>query len=641
MAFAASAVPLGRPRALAGALAQGRSLPKRPGPLPPSLPARRRFGVLEVRKPGQPRDTEDRRDTAARAAPIAAPVFTGAMLSVMPMYALMVVAPRSDVTKKLLSSRLFFAALGLVYVGMVFAGSIDWASVADVFRAGVPAATATWQDVISSYVRVPQLAAQFIRSHFTATVWTHLLLLDVVLARQLFWDAAARAVPFAHTALLCFMCGPIGILSHILTSAAASLLRTKPGVRPPPSASAVLTGSPPGPPTSTPRPSSPIPGPSVTPATPSAAAAVETLRSASQRVVMAERIAQSLVQRCTGLRVDVNRVAGGGALADEAAREADAAGDAPAADAVREAANALRAALSKAEGPMAQSARDEALRVSREARDLARSLEELTEDAARGRVGEAVAEKEAGQAAAACDRWEQQLKRAEGKVDAGVAATSDMDGLESQLTQTLAALRESLAAAATATPATPATPAPQDTIPAPESAPRPAAPTGWNPFARRTETPASDAPKPSYKDTVLAFDMPRPASPVGSFEDAVVVPPPEDAPPAPAAAREDRGAARAAAGGNGAAVPAVASVTVPVPAQPQSPAQSQTPAQSQSASAVAAQSPSAAAAPAVPPRPASPVNVPSATVTVALPTIAIPEGIPKVNARQRHSSYSM
>ena len=68
-----------------------------------------------------------------------------------------------------------------------------------------------------------------------------------------------------------------------------------------------------------------------------------------------------------------------------------------------------------------QSARDEALRVSREARDLARSLEELTEDAARGRVGEAVAEKEAGQAAAACDRWEQQLKRAEGKVDAGVA----------------------------------------------------------------------------------------------------------------------------------------------------------------------------------------------------------------------------
>ena len=147
---------------------------------------------------------------------------------------------------------------------------------------------------------------------------------------------------------------PASPQSHILTSAAASLLRTKPGVRPPPSASAVLTGSPPGPPTSTPRPSSPIPGPSVTPATPSAAAAVETLRSASQRVVMAERIAQSLVQRCTGLRVDVNRVAGGGALADEAAREADAAGDAPAADAVREAANALRAALSKAEGPMAQ-----------------------------------------------------------------------------------------------------------------------------------------------------------------------------------------------------------------------------------------------------------------------------------------------
>ena len=32
-----------------------------------------------------------------------------------------------------------------------------------------------------------------------------------------------------------------------------------------------------------------------------------------------------------------------------------------------------------------------------------------------------MAEKEAGQAAAACDRWEQQLKRAEGKVDAGVA----------------------------------------------------------------------------------------------------------------------------------------------------------------------------------------------------------------------------
>lgn len=82
-------------------------------------------------------------------------------------------------------------------------------SIAEIARSTIETAG---PNAMSVHVRIPELAQQFLQPGFTATVWLHFMLLDLVLARQLFFDSLSRAVPFAHTAMLCFMCGPIGVL---------------------------------------------------------------------------------------------------------------------------------------------------------------------------------------------------------------------------------------------------------------------------------------------------------------------------------------------------------------------------------------------------------------------------------------------
>ena len=42
-------------------------------------------------------------------------------------------------------------------------------------------------------------------------------MLDYLLAREVAIDAAELGVVAAHSLLLCFMCGPVGYLSHQLT----------------------------------------------------------------------------------------------------------------------------------------------------------------------------------------------------------------------------------------------------------------------------------------------------------------------------------------------------------------------------------------------------------------------------------------
>ena len=77
---------------------------------------------------------------------------------------------------------------------------------------------------------VPAFAALFATPGATAAAWLHLLTLDFVQAAWVARDAAvcvagvaeggSRTVPrlpVTHSLVLCFMAGPLGLLSHVVT----------------------------------------------------------------------------------------------------------------------------------------------------------------------------------------------------------------------------------------------------------------------------------------------------------------------------------------------------------------------------------------------------------------------------------------
>jgi Domain of unknown function (DUF4281) len=74
---------------------------------------------------------------------------------------------------------------------------------------------------------VMRMAGQFGKRWFTCLCWMHLLMLDFLLAREIALDAFQLRVFAAHSLLLCFMCGPIGYLSHQATKAAYAFARRK------------------------------------------------------------------------------------------------------------------------------------------------------------------------------------------------------------------------------------------------------------------------------------------------------------------------------------------------------------------------------------------------------------------------------
>lgn len=116
-----------------------------------------------------------------------------------------------------LTSSPFVPALGAATYLAVVVACVPGAAAAAV-RAAAAAAT--------PLPSVPAFAALFATPGATAAAWLHLLTLDFVQAAWVARDAAAapasangRRLPVAHSLVLCFMAGPLGLLSHVATRA--------------------------------------------------------------------------------------------------------------------------------------------------------------------------------------------------------------------------------------------------------------------------------------------------------------------------------------------------------------------------------------------------------------------------------------
>lgn len=144
-------------------------------------------------------------------------LFDGANLFVLPFWALMILAPNWKVTRRVMESFLPFVALAGLYI-YLFIGSVTPESAQAL-------ANPTLADI----------ARFFASEQVAATGWIHFLVFDLFVGRWIYWEGQRTGVWTVHSLALCLFAGPMGLLSHILTSWVSQKFLSKPSSDPNPS----------------------------------------------------------------------------------------------------------------------------------------------------------------------------------------------------------------------------------------------------------------------------------------------------------------------------------------------------------------------------------------------------------------------
>ena len=127
-------------------------------------------------------------------------LFNIANFYALPFWLLMVILPKWVVTQKVMSSYLPFVPLAGLYI-YLFGGSLDPES-AEAF----------------SNPTLPVLAQLFSQEPVMLTGWIHFIVLDLFTGRYVYLEGREKGFFTIHSLILCFFAGPIGLLSHIVTS---------------------------------------------------------------------------------------------------------------------------------------------------------------------------------------------------------------------------------------------------------------------------------------------------------------------------------------------------------------------------------------------------------------------------------------
>lgn len=139
-------------------------------------------------------------------AQIASNAFTLGTVAVLPFYGLMVLAPKSELTKRSMQSNIPYVVLGLLYAYLLY---LSWTP-------------ETMQLIFASKYWLPELPGilKMFSSEMTlASAWIHLLVVDLFAARQVFHDGVENQIETRHSVSLCLFFCPIGVLIHVITKA--------------------------------------------------------------------------------------------------------------------------------------------------------------------------------------------------------------------------------------------------------------------------------------------------------------------------------------------------------------------------------------------------------------------------------------
>ncbi|KAJ1684913.1 hypothetical protein LUZ63_016303 [Rhynchospora breviuscula] len=135
---------------------------------------------------------------------IASQAFTWGTVAVLPFYTLMVLAPNTKLTKRMMESSAPYVLLGILYAYLLY---LSWTP-------------ETLRCMFASKYWLPELsgiAKMFSNEMTMASAWIHLLAVDLFAARQVFHDGLKNNVETRHSVSLCLLFCPIGIVTHAVT----------------------------------------------------------------------------------------------------------------------------------------------------------------------------------------------------------------------------------------------------------------------------------------------------------------------------------------------------------------------------------------------------------------------------------------
>lgn len=127
-------------------------------------------------------------------------LFDFSNLFVLPFWTLMIFLPNWNVTKRVMSSYFPFVVLAGLYL-YLFVSSV----------------TPENAQALAN-PKLADIAQFFADERAAATGWTHFLVLDLFVGRWVYREGQRTGIWTIHSIALCLFAGPLGLLSHILTS---------------------------------------------------------------------------------------------------------------------------------------------------------------------------------------------------------------------------------------------------------------------------------------------------------------------------------------------------------------------------------------------------------------------------------------
>jgi Domain of unknown function (DUF4281) len=135
-------------------------------------------------------------------------IFDGANLFVLPFWALIIVLPKWEITRKVISSPLPFIALAGLYLYLVIT-TFDPESAQSLANP-----------------KLADIARVFGEEGVAAVAWVHFLVMDLFVGRYIYLEGQDKGIITTHSLILGLFFGPLGLMSHLVTSAIVTRLKT-------------------------------------------------------------------------------------------------------------------------------------------------------------------------------------------------------------------------------------------------------------------------------------------------------------------------------------------------------------------------------------------------------------------------------
>lgn len=125
-------------------------------------------------------------------------LFQGLNLSVLPFWLLMVLAPRWNVTQKLMKSNLIYVVLGVVYTGLL------------------GYSVAKGESKGGNFNTLEGVTKLLSNRYGALTGWTHFLAFDLMTGRWIYLDSLERDKPARLSLVFTLLVGPFGLLNYLI-----------------------------------------------------------------------------------------------------------------------------------------------------------------------------------------------------------------------------------------------------------------------------------------------------------------------------------------------------------------------------------------------------------------------------------------